>query len=231
MWLWIATISGVAHAQADDEGLRRVEVSCPAAAAWIHAHSPSSDGKRDDAPIPSDPDLSKALGERAKRDQQARNAWMATGLRSGTKEAAAVAAIDSANTAWLKDVVQRSGFPAPAQVGKQGVIDAWLLVQHADRDPAFQSAILVQLEPRAQDGTIRASDYAMLVDRVRISQGRPQLYGSQFTADPSKSIGMHREPVEDVAHLDERRARMGLMPSQDYECALRATYNADFGQH
>ncbi|WP_109127229.1 DUF6624 domain-containing protein [Dyella sp. C11] len=225
IWLLVALFSSTAHAQSEDDELRRVAVSCPAAAAWIRAHRASSLAtKRDDDHALSAPALRDALSDRVKKDQQARDAWMAAGLRADSKEAEAVASVDAANTSWLKGVVARAGFPLPTQVGKQGVMDAWLLVQHADRDPAFQSSVLAQLEPRAKDGTIRPSDYAMLVDRVRINQGKPQLYGSQFTGDPSKPGDMHMEPVEDAAHLDERRSGMGLMPSGDYECALRATY-------
>jgi hypothetical protein len=35
------------------------------------------------------------------------------------------------------------------------------------------------------------------------------------------------DPVEDPAHLDERRASMDLMPHADYECALRIFYAPD----
>lgn len=149
---------------------------------------------------------------------------MAAGLRGDTEEARAVERVDAANTAWLKAIVGHSGFPTPTQVGTLGVADAWLLTQHADHDPSFQARVLAQLTPRVKDGTIRAPDYAMLFDRVRLSQGKPQLYGSQFTGDPSRPGDMRMQPVEESAHLDERRAGMGLMPIRDYECALRATY-------
>lgn len=86
------------------------------------------------------------------------------------------------------------------------------------------------LEPRVRDGSIRGADVAMLIDRVRVGQGRPQLYGSQFTGDAAKPGDMHLLPVEDPAHLDERRARMDMMPMHDYACALRATYAASPGQ-
>ena len=149
---------------------------------------------------------------------------MASGLHTDSTEAEASRQMDASNTAWLKREIERSGFPKPAQVGAQGVSDAWLLVQHADGDPDFQASVLGMLEPRVLDGSIPASDYAMLVDRVRINQGKPQRYGTQFTSDPERSGGMRPSPVEDELHLDERRAHMGLMPLRDYECALRATY-------
>jgi hypothetical protein len=223
--LLLATgLFAIAPSRAADNELERVAASCPAAAAWISAHrSPHAD-KRDADHTFSSPGLRTALRQHADGDQRARDAWMASGLRTDSKEAEASRQVDASNTAWLKREIARSGFPTPAQVGTQGVGDAWLLVQHADGDPAFQAKVLGMLEPRVSDGSIPASDYAMLVDRVRINQGKPQRYGTQFANNPGESGGMRLSPVEDEAHLDERRAGMGLMPLRDYECALRATY-------
>lgn len=227
MVLLAAGFSGSAFADADDDGLARVAASCPAAAAWIKAHrpAPTESGEEVRAAFAA-PALRRELHQRMERDQQAREAWTGAGLRVDSKEAEATRAVDAANTAWLKNVIAHSGFPTPAQVGRQGVSDAWLLVQHADQDPAFQSAVLDTLAPRVHEGSIRASEYALLADRVRINQGKPQLYGSQFTGDAAKPGEMHLSPVDDPAHLDERRVRMGLMPMSDYECALHATYEA-----
>ncbi|WP_019464308.1 DUF6624 domain-containing protein [Dyella japonica] len=223
--LLAVVFSGRGQADADDGALTKVAGSCSAAAAWIKAHRapPQAPGSGDHHAF-SEPALRAELHRRVDRDQQARDAWVAAGLRVDSREAEATRQVDAANTAWFKGVFVHAGFPTPAQVGMQGVTDAWLLVQHADQDPAFQSLVLDAMEPRVHDGSIRPSDYAMLVDRVRLSRGRPQLYGSQFAGDAAKPGEMHVSPVEDPAHLDERRASMGLMPMHDYECALRATY-------
>ncbi|MDR3444220.1 MULTISPECIES: DUF6624 domain-containing protein [unclassified Dyella] len=221
--LLAAVYCGMARAEEGDVPAR-VAASCPAAAAWIKANAVQQAKSRDSSRTFSEPALRTALQQHADRDQQARDALIAVGMDLGSKEAKAVQQVDATNLAWLKSVIARSGFPTPEQVGIQGVTNAWLLVQHADSDPTFQSHVLGLLEPRAHDGTIRPSDYAMLVDRVRTNHGKPQLYGSQFVGDAAKPSDMHLSPVEDPAHLDERRARMGLMPIHDYECALRAMY-------
>lgn len=214
----------IAPSHALDSDLERVAVSCPAAAAWISAHRSPHPGQRDPDHTFSNPALRAALRQRADSDQRARDVWMASGLRTDSKEAEATRQLDASNTAWLKHEIARSGFPVPAQVGAQGVSDAWLLVQHADGDPDFQAKVLGMLEPRVLEGSIPASDYAMLVDRVRLNRGKPQRYGTQFGSDPERAGEIRLAPVEDEAHLDQRRAHMGLMPLRDYECALRATY-------
>lgn len=226
LMLLAAVSCGTARAEGDDV-LARVAASCPAAATWIKANAVQQAKSRDSGRTFAEPALRTALQQHADRDQQVRDALMAVGMRLDSKEAKTMQQVDATNLAWLKSVIARSGFPTPEQVGIQGVTNAWLLVQHADSDPAFQSHVLGLLEPRAHDGTIRASDYAMLVDRVRINQGKPQLYGSQFVGDAAKPSDMHQSPVEDTAHLDERRAHMGLMPMRDYECSLHAMYATD----
>lgn len=51
----------------------------------------------------------------------------------------------------------------------------------------------------------------MLEDRVRIKEGKPQLYGSQLSGNP-----LCFDPIEDEAHVDERRRSIGLEPLADY---------------
>ena len=49
---------------------------------------------------------------------------------------------DTENTAWLKGIVNKQGWPTISDIGKDGFNAAWLLVQHADTDRAFQKQCL-----------------------------------------------------------------------------------------
>ena len=104
--------------------------------------------------------------------------------------------VDGDNLAWLKAQVQQSGFPTVAQVGEQGMSAAFLLVQHADRDPAFQMSVLELLNRRGADKGIKDSERALLTDRVLHAQKKPQRYGTQFGADPAHPGKMVMAPVE-----------------------------------
>jgi hypothetical protein len=55
---------------------------------------------------------------------------------------------------------------------------------------------------------------AYLEDRVRVNQGRPQLYGTQFFGTGAE---LKPRPIEDKEHLDERRAKVGLGSFEDYK--------------
>lgn len=82
-------------------------------------------------------DLADELRHRADTDERARIRCIQTG------EPGDLSWIDADNTTWIKTVIAEQGWPGTALVGDQGADDAWLLVQHADRDPEFQRQALV----------------------------------------------------------------------------------------
>ena len=119
--------------------------------------------------------------------------------------------VDARNTADLKELIEIHGWFTISRFGAEADNDAWLLVQHADQDRAFQERILAILEPLAAKGETRPEHYAYLYDRV----SKPQRYGTQ-----GRCVGKGLwEPleVEDPARLDERRASVGLMPEAEYQ--------------
>jgi hypothetical protein len=50
--------------------------------------------------------------------------------------------IDARNTARMRAIVRERGWPGRSMVDEDGAHAAWLLVQHADADPAFQRTCL-----------------------------------------------------------------------------------------
>ena len=124
--------------------------------------------------------------------------------------------IDQENTAWMRQIIAQMDncWPGKSLVGEDGAKAAWLLVQHADRDPEFQRQCLALMTAAGPD-EVSPSDVAYLTDRVRVNAGQPQVYGTQFWTDPS-SGSFGPRPIEDEAHVDERRAQVGLGPLEEY---------------
>jgi len=91
--------------------------------------------------------------------------------------------------------------------------------QHADRDPELQRTFLEALRGAVADGEASPGNLAYLEDRVRVADGRPQLYGTQFTVTNGE---LRPSPIEDPQRLDERRAEAGLDPFAVYEARMRA---------
>ncbi len=172
------------------------------------------------APAPTFPELRNELRLRFLHDQEARFALI--GSPEDREIQRRLAAIDSENLARMRDLVGRFGWPTPEIVGQDGVTWAWLLVQHADADPAFQRRCLELLRPLLARGAVRKQDFALLTDRVLVNEQKKQIYGSQFFLN-EKGEFVPR-PIEDEASVDDRRREMGLPPMAEYRRILEEFY-------
>ncbi len=160
-----------------------------------------------------DPELRAELLALFAEDQAARYAVMANQTPETT---ARVEAADRASTARMKEIIARCGWPGVSLVGPDAANAAWCLVQHADRDLAFQKQCLPLVERAAREGEAEAAHHAYLYDRIAVAEGRPQRYATQYGPD-----GKPR-PLEDEARVDDRRAEVGLEPLAEYDAKMRA---------
>ena len=126
--------------------------------------------------------------------------------------------IDKRNTRWLGEVLAVRGWPGRTMVGEDGAQAAWLLAQHADGDLVLQRAFLGALRDAVARGEASPAHLAYLEDRVRVGEGKPQLYGTQFTIIDGE---LGACPIEDPQRLDERRAEAGLEAFAVYEARIR----------
>lgn len=165
--------------------------------------------------------LLEDLRLRVKKDQAARKRWLAD--QSSAALADAVESIDAENVAWLRKLILEQGFPTAAQVGKEGVHFAWVLLQHADQDPKLQSDLLPVLEQRFSARELPANDLARITDRVLMAGGKPQRYGTQFDWFAGDFALPERNKLVEI---DAARARLGLMPLVDYVCTIRKARNS-----
>jgi hypothetical protein len=169
----------------------------------------ANDAKRN---VAQKPELRDELVRMMEEDQAARRAAGAAGF----KDAAAnerMKAIDVKNTARMKEIIAQEGWPTKTLVGERASKAAWLLVQHADLDPAFQKQCLPLLEKTVAAGEGSAKDLAYLTDRVLVAEGKPQRYGTQFHNVEGKLVP---RPIEDEANVDARRAAVGLGTMAEY---------------
>jgi len=125
--------------------------------------------------------------------------------------------VDRTNTARLKTIVARCGWPAREKHGKQAEDDAWLLAQHADRDLAFQKRALALIEEAIlARGDSVDRNFAYLHDRVAVAEGRPQRYGTQLYSPSGKACSLEFRPLDKREQVDARRAQLNLPPLESY---------------
>ncbi len=133
--------------------------------------------------------------------------------------------IDRASTAMLRDLVQTHGWPTVDGAGKPSLDGAWLLVQHADHDPAWQVTALRLLQPLAASGQVSASNTAYLTDRVQVNLTGRQTYGTQFHCVEGHNIP---RPIDDEAEVDARRASAGIGTLADYKQLMAERFGDRF---
>ena len=128
--------------------------------------------------------------------------------------------VDASNTEELKGLLDRYGWFRISEFGPEADRDAWLLVQHADHDRAFQREVLDVLAGLVETDETSVRNYAYLHDRVAVGEGRPQRFGTQ-----GQCVGPGRwepYPIEDAETVDVRRAAYGLEPIADYAARFTA---------
>jgi hypothetical protein len=180
-------------------------------AAPLSAQTPAADSVHVDA-------LRRELLEMGRVDQEVREGFSAERAQDSAY-VRRMMRVDSASSARMREILSVHGWPGISLVGPEAAKAAFLLVQHtSDNELQRQALALMEAAPR---GEVALPDLALLSDRVRVRQGLPQRYGSQFSLKDGRWIA---DPIDDLARLDERRGSMGLPPMAEYVKMLQEAF-------
>lgn len=130
---------------------------------------------------------------------------------------------DHSNQAVVSRILDERGWLGADVVGGKGNQTLFLVIQHAALD--MQLKYLPLMREAASDGRLRASNLALLEDRIALRQGKRQRYGSQIGYDPE--LGNFLSPLEDPDRVDEWRAEVGLGPIADYVARWGITWDVE----
>jgi hypothetical protein len=115
--------------------------------------------------------------------------------------------IDSVNMVQVEKIISIYGYPGKSLVGSEYSETAFLVIQHASLE--VQEKYLPIIKEAATKRQIRKSPCALLIDRINMRKGVPQIYGTQLITD--KLTGKYKlYPVENIKNVDERRKEVGL---------------------
>ncbi len=118
-----------------------------------------------------------------------------------------MAAVHDTNAARLRALIATHGWPTEPLVGVDGAKAAHRIAQHSINHPEFMRECRRLLEEASARGEAPRWQFAYLDDRIRVYEGLPQRYGTQWRGGPH---GLEPYPIEDPDHVDERRAELGL---------------------
>lgn len=111
---------------------------------------------------------------------------------------------DNAEEFWA--LVQEHGWPTRSRVGEEAATAAAYLAAHAPVH--YQRRYLAEIEDAFERGEASGLALAMLTDTLRITDGQPQVYGTQQSCTDEGEVDLG--PVEDSERLEQRRQKLGL---------------------
>ncbi|MBL7702849.1 MAG: hypothetical protein JNM14_11400 [Ferruginibacter sp.] len=133
-------------------------------------------------------------------------------IRPGDSAAAAYQRVIRSNFFYTKQILDTYGFPGYDFVGKETSGKYFLLVQHSDFDVEFQKRALNLMKKQVLKTNASGQNYAFLVDRTNLNEGKPQIYGTQIIMSGNTQL----KPCRDIKNLDKRRKSVGLEPVKEY---------------
>ena len=120
----------------------------------------------------------------------------------------------------LCEILKEFGWPTKKLVGEDGAAAAFLLLRNTS-NPTMQAALLPVIIAATSAGEIRLSDFAFYIDRLRLTAGLKQLFGTQATIRDGFLVMF---PIENEALVDARRKQYQLPPLADYQRTLEQNY-------
>jgi VWFA-related protein len=112
------------------------------------------------------------------------------------------------NNARLCQILKEFGWPSSALVGQDGMGAVFYLIRNS-RQLDLQVALLPLVIASVKQGDGQKRQVADLVDRMRVDSGMKQLFGTQVKVANGFLV---LAPIEDEAHVDDRRKQFGMSP-------------------
>ncbi|MUP45971.1 hypothetical protein E0K83_09475 [Gramella sp. BOM4] len=175
-------------------------------------------------------ELNKELIERGEKDQAIREEvipvameYQKTGegafkmIRLVTKQNS----IDKKNQKFVAKMIEKCGWPNELSSESHNAI--YLIIQHSDLE--FIDKYFGQVKEKAIAGLLDKDDYATMLDRKLMYEGKYQLYGTQtFQSEDKVNLVW---PIADVENLKARRDSVSLPSMEEYFALAKEEFNVE----
>ncbi len=120
---------------------------------------------------------------------------------------------DVVNLKRVEEIISKYSWLGYNIVGLKGNKTLFLVIQHADIE--IQKKYFPIMKEAVNEGNAENSDLALLIDRIAVSEGKKQIYGSQMGYNKEKGV-YYLKPLIKPSEVDKRREEVGLEPIADY---------------
>jgi hypothetical protein len=155
-----------------------------------------------------DESLEKALLDMEARDQALRAELTASG-ELDQRYHPKLEELHRANAGRLRQIIAVFGWPGFTLVGEKGAQAAWRIALHSISEPDFMRQCRELLDGASQARDVPRWQFAIIDDRIRVYEGRPQRYGTQLRHGAG---GLEPYPLENESRINSMRMQAGLPP-------------------
>ncbi|HKU88898.1 MAG TPA: DUF6624 domain-containing protein [Steroidobacteraceae bacterium] len=166
-----------------------------------------------------DESLVKALLDMEARDR-ALHAELTTGSEGDDPFHPRLEELHRAHASRLRQMIAVFGWPGFTLVGDKGAQAAWRIALHAIGEPAFMRQCRDLMDIASHNGDVPRWQFAIIDDRIRVYEGKPQRYGTQLREGPN---GLEPHPLENESRINSMRMHAGLPPLAQTLAKARAS--------
>jgi len=134
--------------------------------------------------------------------------------------------INRQNVAIVKNIINQIGFPTINLTSQNAYKAAVLVILHSGDLELLNQSInnLRKMDP----SSIQQRDIAYMIDKARVIQGLPQLYGTQYNVD--KDGFLKYIEIEKPEELVMRRAEFGMESFEEYKKDVEKNLTRIYGE-
>jgi hypothetical protein len=155
-----------------------------------------------------DESLEKALLDMEARDRAMRAELTASG-EPNVSYHPQLEELHRTHASRLRQIIAVFGWPGFSLVGEKGAQAAWRIALHSISEPEFMRQCREMLDAATQQRDVPRWQFAIIDDRIRVYEGKPQRYGTQLRPGAQ---GLEPYPLENESRVNSMRMQAGLPP-------------------
>jgi hypothetical protein len=132
--------------------------------------------------------------------------------------------IDLHNLAIVSSILNSCGMPTSKTLSFEQLTTIWLVIQHSTTK--YQKKYLPIFKQAAKNGDLDIRNILTMEDRILMSEGKPQIYGTQVHKIESNGQFELVETI-DPEYLNQRRLKVGFEPIEVYLSNFGIKFNVE----